>query len=122
MSVSFSTEQMELLVAKAVIDSLTDEQRAAFIQSAIQKVLAKPRDGRGYGDQRSEFQIAFDNAVTVAANKAASAMLEDDESFQAQVRSLFADAAKKLFEEKRRDVLVTEIANLIQRGLTKDSY
>lgn len=121
-TINLSDDQMQALVAKAMFEGMTDEQKSQMITSAIQASLTKPRGDRAYGEKRSEFQIAFDTAVYTVTNRIALEMIESDESFRAQLKGLFADAAAKLFDKEAREPLVTEIAELIRRGLSKDRY
>lgn len=111
---------MQALVAKAVIDGMTDDQRAGFIQAAIQEVL-KRQTGSSY-DKRSAFQQAFDRAVEVTAQRIATDMIENDATFKGQVKALFVDACAKLFDSSRREEMATNIAGVIEKALTKDRY
>lgn len=122
MSLTFNTEQMEALVAKAIIDGLTDEQRSSMIQEAIKGIISKPADPRNYNDKRSQLQVAFDCAVSAYAEKYARLQLETDETFKSGVAALFTAAIKRLFEDSEREEIITGIANTIKRGLSKDRY
>ena len=122
MGISFTNEQMEALVAKAIIDGLTPEQRTEMITTAIKQVLAKPVNQNSWGDKRSELQLAFDRAVTTVANNIATDMIKNDEAFKAQIKSLFVDVSEKLFSSERRDEMASNIAGVIEKALTRDRY
>jgi hypothetical protein len=114
---------MKAMVAKSIVDSLTGEAREKLITDAIQSLLAAPRDGSNYyGSKISPLQQAFNSAVEQEARKYAADAISNDPVFKEQIAKLFADVAAKLFDEENRGVMVSNIANVIQRALTKDHY
>lgn len=118
MNVNFSDDQMNTIVAKAVLDSLTPERRDELIQSAVKGLLEKDPEPRGYGDKRSAFQRAFDSAVRQVAEKVAYEQLRDNEEVKASIAKMFADAWAKLSAGDAYDGLVSKIASAMAEGLT----
>lgn len=115
---------MKDLVTKALVDSLTPETREKLITESIKSLLTTP-EGRGtnyYGEKVSPLQSAFNSAVRTEAERYAMRYLTEDATFQGQVQSLFADVAQRLFEADNREELVSSLADVIKKALTKDRY
>jgi hypothetical protein len=112
---------MKALVAKSIVDSLTPETREKLITEAVRMTLATP-EGSGYGSKRSPLQQAFDWAVAEQARKYANEVIAEDTNFKEQLRKLFEDVSRKIFENEQREQMVTNIANVIVGALTKDRY
>lgn len=121
MDLRVNDDAMKSLVAKAIVDSLTPETREKLIGDAVTQTLTKPEQSGSYSEKRSPLQRAFDYAVSAEAERYAREHLANDGAFKAQVEALFADVAKKLFEDNRDD-LVSSIATIIRNALTKDRY
>lgn len=114
---------MKSLVAKSIVDSLSPEAREQLITSAVTQTLTKPEEGRGYSsDKRSPLQRAFDGAVVQVASKYAEEIVATDEKFKSQIEGLFADVAKKLFDSDSRDEMVSALADVIRKAITKERY
>lgn len=114
---------MKSLVAKAIVDSLSPEAREKLIADAVTQTLTKPETDRNqYGSKRSPLQQAFDYAVEGEARKYAAEVIAADGQFKEQLRKLFEDVSKKVFETEGREKMVDDIASTIVRALTKDRY
>lgn len=119
-SLSLSDSQLQDIVAKAVLDSITPETRERVIKEAVNSVLQKPTKRNSWDTEKSQFQRSFDNAVEAYVNTYAREVLQNDEAFKAGIQSLFADVAKKLFSDERRDEIVNSIADQIRHGLSRE--
>lgn len=113
---------MKSLVAKSIVDSLTPEMREKLIADAVTACLTAPADGSSYGRKRSPLQQAFDSAVDDAARKYATEIISEDTAFKEQLRNLFEDVSRKIFENEAREQMVSGVADTIVRALTKDRY
>jgi uncharacterized membrane-anchored protein YjiN (DUF445 family) len=122
MDLRVNDDAMKSLVAKAIMDSLTQENREKLITDAITQTLTKPEGGNSYAPKRSPLQQAFDNAVETEARKYAAQVVSEDETFKARIRQLFADVADKLFSDAMRGEIVDGIAGTVSRALNKDRY
>lgn len=67
-NIQIDSEAVREVVAKGIIESLSDEQRNLVIQQAVQTLLEEPRDSYGRNKGESPLQIAFNNAVRGVAN------------------------------------------------------
>ena len=123
MDLKIGGEDFQALVSKSIVDSLTPETRHKLITDAIQKTLTPPESGSGYGSKprRSPLQQAFDNAVESYASRYAVEALSNDQAFKTKIEALFADIAKKLFDDQREEI-VDGCARMIRQALTKDRY
>ncbi len=111
---------LEPIVAKAIIDSITPENREALISNAVKELLNRA-SGSGY-NQPTNIQRLFNDAVSTAAKKMADQYLTEDPDFQAKLKGLFVDVSEKLFSTETRDELVTSLSDRIVAGLTRDRY
>ncbi len=112
---------IEQLVNKAMFDALTEEMKAELLTKAIASSFKQPKDSYGRDSGKSDIQNAFDNAVRTHLYKYASDKLEKDEAFTTQLEGLFKDIAKKLFEDKRSEI-VSAFAERIVKAINGDRY
>lgn len=122
--VNLNDEQLNTIVAKAVLDAITPEKREELIGNAVKHLLAGNPDGASsYGDQRSRLQRAFDAAVGEVAMKVAREHVETSE-IQAQCKALIAEAVDRVMGagDDAREKLVSDMAYKIRTALTGDRY
>ena len=69
MTISIDSDAVREVVAKGIIESLSEDQRTLVIQQAVQALLQQPEDPYRRGQKgESPLQIAFNNAVRDVAN------------------------------------------------------
>lgn len=112
---------IEQLVQKAMFDALTEEMKAELLTKAIANSFKTPKDSYGRDSGVSDIQQAFNASVRTHLHKYALDKLEKDEAFTTQLEALFRDIAKKLFEDKRAEV-VSAFATAIIKSLEKERY
>lgn len=105
---------IEQLVNKAIFDSLTEDMKKELLVKAIASSFKQPKDSYGRDSGKSDIQNAFDNAVRTHLYKYASDKLEKDVEFTSQLEGLFKDIAKKLFEERRAEIVNAFASNIIK--------
>ena len=99
-SIQFDPATMNQIVSKAIIESISDEQRDLIIQQAVNSLLkAPPRSGYGVEPQ-TPIQAAFDNAVSMAAMKIAHDFVAENEQLKDKVRALLAQSAEVLLADE----------------------
>jgi hypothetical protein len=115
---------LEPIVAKAILDTLTPEAREAILQAAVKDLITKPTGGMGSydRDRKSPLQEAFNSAVRSQAEKFAREQLAADGEFQAQVKGLFAEVAERLFTGDKREALISDLAEKMARAMVGDRY
>lgn len=114
------TDQMQVLVSKAILDSLTPDSREALLANAIRSLL-DPKANK-YGE-KSVIQGEFEQAAARVARSTIEDMMRVDTSFTTKIRSLFADAvAKALDQPDKREALVEKLAGAIGRTITGERY
>ncbi len=122
MNIDVKDDQMQTLVAKAFLDILTQEKRDELLQNAIKSLFEKEKSDRyGYGST-SKLTALFADAARDVARDQVKAMMETDEAFIAQIRSMFAEAAEKTFVGESRAKLVEAFASSMQKALSGDRY
>lgn len=105
---------IEQLVNKAIFDSLTEDMKKELLTKAIASSFKTPKDAYGRDSGKSDIQSAFDNAVRTHLYKYATDKLEKDVEFTTKLEGLFKDIAKKLFEERRAEIVNAFAANIIK--------
>ena len=120
MEVKVDASAMEVMVAKAMFDGFSQEQRDEMVTGAIKQLLSKPASDY---DKTPAIARIFREQAEYAARKIALDRLQNDEAFKAGVESLFADAAKRCFEDlDQREKIVTALADGIRKAVTGDRY
>lgn len=127
MDLKLDHDAMQALVAKALFDSFTPEKREELLQSAIKAILAVPPAGQTnfYGDKKSVFQSAFENAAHATARTVIADHLAKDEGFSVKVKEVIAEATERAFniEGGGREKMIEAISNAIIAGLQpKERY
>ncbi|TXH52592.1 MAG: hypothetical protein E6Q97_15725 [Desulfurellales bacterium] len=105
---------IEVMVQKAIFDSLSEEAKEKLLINAIAANFAPPKDRYGAPSGKSPIQEAFDIAVRRHLNEYALSKLKDDIDFQTKLEGLFKDIAKKLFEETREEIVGAFAAQIIK--------
>lgn len=119
MDVRIDDSAMQLLVQKAVLDSLTPEKREALITEAIKQLLTRTNDRY---DSRSSLQKAFDQAVFVVAGEIAREELGKDAAIRATIKKLMTDAFERMSTGEAYETLVEKVRDAMVSALSKDRY
>jgi len=120
MELKVDAPTMEAMVAKAMFDSYTQEQRDELVGNALKALLSTPSSQY---DKTPAIQRLFREQAETVARKIAMEKMETDASFKANVEGMFADAAKRCFEDvERREAIVDELANAMRKAITGDRY
>lgn len=120
MELKVDEQTMQSLVAKAMFDSMTSEQRDKLVTNAITSLLATPSSQY---DKTPAIQRLFNEQVEAAARNIARERLATDESFKASVMRIFGDAAAKCFGDgERRDKIIEALADAMRKAITGDRY
>lgn len=79
-NITIPADAMREVVAKAILDSLTGDQKEALIASALNYLTTSPPNNRGFGapDQPSPLQVAFNTAVREAAVEVVKEVVHDE--------------------------------------------
>lgn len=119
MQLNLNDEQLQKVIAAAVLQTIDGERKDALLKGAIQYMLA-PTSAGSYERSRSPLQRAFESAVDQVARQVVTEKLTSDAAFIAQVDALFAEAAKKAFADENRGPLADRIATAIRDAMSKD--
>lgn len=121
MDINISPDQMHDIVAKAILDSVTPEERERILKVAIVELMT-PKKQYGSVPPETPLEGAMKMAAHNVANQIAMQRLQEDETFKANIESLFNDVAKKLFADEIRDKLVEKICESVIAGLRPRDY
>jgi hypothetical protein len=104
--VSIDPDTMRTVVAKAILDGLSQEQRDLVIEQAVKALITptKPAGSFGSATGPSPLQQAFDMAVHRACNKVADEILANTPEFQERLRGLFSDTVKSAMQSADWDL------------------
>lgn len=120
MQLNVDEKTMQALVAKAMFDGMTQDQRDGLVQKAITGILSEPANQH---DKTPAIQRLFREQVEVAARNIARERLATDETFKANVEKLFAEAAAKVFNNvDNREAITSALADAMQKAITGDRY
>jgi len=110
---------LNAIITKSIVDSLTPESRAELIGGAVTKLLEPDSSQSGYyADRRTFLQKAFDAAVYQVAQKIAAEELASDAVIAAQVKALFEEAWLRATSGDKREALVAKMAAGIESALS----
>lgn len=98
---------MEPLVAKAILDALTDEVREKLIAEAIKHLMTPVSNGYGSRTAQTPLQGHFDNALAAVARRVAEEVIAADGRFEKAVRNSVVSFIDKL-EENAWDTTLVE--------------
>jgi hypothetical protein len=107
-----------LTLDKQLVDQLL---HAALAASLTPEIFEGRKDKHGRPTYSRVEEILRDHVQT-AAERWMLAQFEANTDFKKQFDSVMADAMTKLFKAERRDQFASDIANAIQKALTKSSY
>ncbi len=120
MDINISPDQMRDIVSKAIFDSVTPEERERILKEAIVSLMTPEKQ---YGGKvTTPLEEAMKNAAYTVAQQIARERLAADETFKANIESLFQDVARKLFADDIREKLVEKIVEAVVAGLKPRDY
>ncbi len=123
MDLNLKDSQLEAIISKAILDSLTTETREQLITTAVTDILQKPENAGRSGEKRSRLQIMFDRQVEFLAEKLIREQLGEDSMFRTKVKVLLRDVSEKLFDDKeKRPLLIDKMVETIIKGLNPREY
>lgn len=114
---------LEPIVAKAIMETITPEARETLLVKAIQDYLTKSTPGHDRFSQRpSPLQEAFNSAVRIQAEKMAREMMNDDEDMKKRLKELLEEVTNRVFTGDAREKLVESMASSLGRAISGDRY
>lgn len=123
MDIKLDENSMRELVSKTIFESMTPEDRDAMMKKAIQGLLVVDQKDGYYGTKKVNLiEQFFKEGIERAARKHIEEKLNTDEDFIANVESLYADVAKKLFGTEIREKMITCIADNIMKNFSPRDY
>ncbi len=105
-------EAMRAVVAKVLIEQVSEEQRAAILAAAVEQLLAEPKDQYGRSSGTSALQQAFNDAVRRVAYDVVKDYLTLDE-IRGRVREAIVATTETLIA--RQSWTVSAIADAVAK-------
>ena len=121
MSTSIDLGSMEPLVAKAILDALTDEVREKLIADAIKHLITPTREQYSSRPPVSPIQQHFDSALATVARRIAEEVIANDPRFADAVRNSVVSFIDGLSENQWDTTLVEAAVLAIVEKLRKRS-
>ena len=116
---------LEGVIAKAVIESITPEQRDKMLAGVIDSLLAKPKQNepgyRSYGNNRSNLEVAVEQAVFSTALKIMREELENDPRVRDGVKAALDPTLNAIamadYSGEIREAMALAVVDVIQKKL-----
>ena len=113
-------ETMKTVMAKAILDSMTNEARDELLSKAVTDFITK-KEGGIYG-AITPLQQAFADATRQVAREAIKQKLDEPE-FKTLITSAVNEAITKAFEEEgKRDKLIENMAHSVAAAFRVEDY
>lgn len=118
---NLNDNQLNAVIAKAIIDTMTPDRQAELLTNAVSSLINKKASDRY--DSPTVIQNAFNNAVADVARQVATEKVNSDPDMRAAIDKLYLDSWKKLTEGDGTYALLTEkISSAMERAITGNRY
>jgi len=113
-SLNINEEQMQSVIAAAIVQELTPEKRKEIIQEAVGSLL-KSRESHYGTKYTTPIHDAFKRAAQQVALKIATEELIGSAEFKKEVDSLLNDAIDKAFGKDREAIINRMVLGMFQQ-------
>jgi hypothetical protein len=118
-SISIPADAMQQVVAKAIMEGLTEDQRTSVIASAVQYLLTPQKVNSWDREGPTPVEVAFKNAVDKVVREVAFDMVEANEDLRAKIRDMVQDAIAAVLRDDSagydlRENVVTTLAGTLR--------
>ena len=111
-SISLDSDALKAVIAQEILKTITPEDREKLMAQALVMLMSTEKDYNGR-PKGSPLEQAFNEQARIALNRMAREMLEADETFNANCRSMIVDVSNRIFDSEIRDSVVTKIVDTI---------
>ncbi len=123
--VDLDDETLRTILAKAVLDTITEEKRSELIINALKDLIAvppAPSGPYGYDKKKSKLEEHFDFACNQAARETCKAEMEKPENRKAIEDMVVAAFQKMLTDEARREKAIIRMADALTAAMVDKEY
>lgn len=116
MSLTISDDAMKSVMASAILQAITKEEREKLIQAALESLLTEKETNYPY---KTKLSRVFDDAVHVFARKHVEEMLRGDEVFKTKLREVLNKGIEGVLagiETKIHDAVSNIITKAFERS------
>lgn len=114
----FDQATLSTLATKAILDSMTPEHKEQLLARAVSGLFEKAKEGGYPRDDRTKFEVAFDDALGFAMRDITRAIVLEPK-YQEAIKPLLAAAVEKALIGENSERLVAVFEEAITAGLTK---
>lgn len=105
--ITFSPDEMQGLVVKAIMDGISEDQKTGILAQAV-AALMKEDDRGDYGRKETVLQRAFSGAVQQAAFRAAEEYIREHDEIYGRIKAGIWELLDKMPEGTLKDYDVQE--------------
>ncbi len=120
MNLNLNDEQLQSVLATAVMSLISPENRESLIKEAVASLLKVPEKQLYGNTPKAPLQEAFGHATYQVALKIAAETLENPE-YRTLIDSVIADGLKKALVTDREDT-VSKVAHAFSEAIAKVRY
>lgn len=106
-----SSDALNAIAVKAILDSLTEEDREKFFSTAIASLFER-NDPTSIRDKRTKFQAAFDEALISASNRVIHDILEDPKYLD-RLKQVITECVEKVLFGEGLDTLTKKLSQQV---------
>lgn len=100
--ITFSPDEMQGLVVKAIMDGISEDQKTGIIAQAVASLMKESDSGR-YGPKESVLQQAFSGAVQQVAYRAAEEYIREHDEIYSRIKAGIWELFDKMPEGTLQD-------------------
>lgn len=117
MDVKIDAEAMQSVVAKALMEGISTEQRDLIMEQAVKALITPPKNSYGRVDGQTPLQDAFDMAATSAVRTLAREAIEKHPEFRERVDAMLGEAITNALQGSEYDLRIKVQEAVIQAVL-----
>ncbi len=114
----FDSKTLSTLATKAILDSMTQENRDQLLVRAVSGLFERPNASKYPPDPRTAFEIAFDEALGSAMRKIVGELVQEAK-YQEAIRPLLAKAVEDALVGENSERLVGLFQDAVTEGFRK---
>jgi hypothetical protein len=117
-NITLAGPDLNLIIQKAIVDSLSPESRNLLIGKAVKELISKKTGSFGRDDKPSPLEEMFGYSVQEIGRALVREYLENNEEFKTKVKACIAEAVERAFnDEGPREKLIGTFTDAIAKAL-----
>lgn len=121
-NLSLSGDHMKDVIAKAILDGMTPEDRNQLITGAVKDFISKA-DNSKYGLKTTPLEDAFSFAVREVARETIKSKIENDSQLRSQITASVATAIERAFTGENEGKMIDAMTDAVSAAFrVQDRY